>query len=138
MQKLLTQYYGGSINKFEFVNYAPDKIVQTFHNQNDHLVKNHLDEFQSFIDYNNTSKHDSKDDLNEYVRQQMEFEEIMQVNSDYFSAPNSTRVQHNEKYMAALEREEILASTKLDEQRAAQYVRMRERELLGLEKAVVR
>jgi hypothetical protein len=49
----------------------------------------------------------------------MEFEEIMQVNSDYFSASTSTRVQHSDKYNAAIEREEILTSTKLDEQRAS-------------------
>ena len=62
----------------------------------------------------------------------------MQVNSDYFSASNSTRVQHSDKYNAALEREEILTSSKLDEQRASQYVRQRERELLGLDNAVSR
>lgn len=68
----------------------------------------------------------------------MEFEEIMTINSDYFSAGTSTRVQHSEKYMQALEREELLSSSKLDEQRAAQYVRHRERELLGLDRAVSR
>ena len=68
----------------------------------------------------------------------MEFEEIMQINNDYFSAGSSTRVQHNEKYMQALEREEILSHSKVDEQRAAQYVRHRERELLGLDQAVAR
>ena len=61
--------------------------------------------------------------MNEYVRNQMEFEDIMSVNSDYFDANSSLNVQHNEDYNSALEREEILCSTKLDEQRAAQYVR---------------
>jgi hypothetical protein len=32
------------------------------------LGKDHLDEFQSFIDYDKTSK-SRRDDLNEYVRQ---------------------------------------------------------------------
>ena len=57
--------------------------------------------------------------MNDYVKSQMEFEEIMTINSDYFSAGTSTRVQHSEKYMQALEREELLSASKLDEQRAA-------------------
>lgn len=59
--------------------------------------------------------------MNEYVRSQMEFEEIMNVDSDYFSATSSKL--NSDKYNSSLEMEEILSSTKLDEQRASQYVR---------------
>jgi hypothetical protein len=75
--------------------------------------------------------------MNEYVKNQLEFDEIMTVSSDYFTA-GSSRVQHSEKYQQALEREEILSHTKLDNQRAAQYVRARERELMGLDRTVSR
>jgi hypothetical protein len=51
----------------------------------------------------------------------MEFEEIMNVDSDYFSATSSKL--NSDKYNSSLEMEEILSSTKLDEQRASQYVR---------------
>jgi hypothetical protein len=68
LKKLLTQYYGGSIKKMEFVNYNPDKLVLKFHQLGEAMVgKDHLDEFQSFIKYDQTKN--SKDwDINDYVR----------------------------------------------------------------------
>lgn len=46
----------------------------------------------------------------------MEFDELMSVSSNYFGGMS-------EKYINKLEAEEILETDKLDEQRAAQYVR---------------
>ena len=47
-------------------------------------------------------------DMGEYIRNQLEFDEIMSMSSDYFSGGTS-RVQHNEKYLQAIEKEEILS-----------------------------
>jgi len=92
MKKLLTKYYGGEINKIEYINWDPKRIVSNFHSVSGNLGKDHLDEFQSFIQYDMGTQRNNRDDVNEYVRSQMDFEEIMTINSDYFSAPNSTRV----------------------------------------------
>ena len=51
MKRLLTEYYGGSINKVEFINYHPDSIVASFHSPSGNIGKDHLNEFQQFIDY---------------------------------------------------------------------------------------
>lgn len=51
MKRLLTEYYGGSINKVEFINYHPETIVQSFHSPSGSIGKDHLNEFQQFIDY---------------------------------------------------------------------------------------
>mmetsp|Transcript_19360 Transcript_19360/g.29680 ORF Transcript_19360/g.29680 Transcript_19360/m.29680 type:complete len:158 (-) Transcript_19360:576-1049(-) len=80
---------------------------------------------------------DTFTEYNEYVKNQLDFEEIMTMNTDYFGGGTS-RVQHNEKYMKAVEREDLLSQTKLDEQRALQYLKARERDLLGLDKQVAR
>lgn len=136
MERLLAKYYGGSMQKVEFINYDAERIVRSFHSPTGHLGKDHLSEFQQFIDYGQ-SKDQTKEkkkrsddslldsllssespDMNEYVKNQLEFDEIMTVSSDYFSA-GSSPVQHNEKYQQVLEREEILSQNKLDSQRAA-------------------
>ena len=44
------------------------------------------------------------------------------MNTEYFSG-GTQRVQHSEKYIQAIEEEEIFNQNKLDEQRAAQYIR---------------
>jgi hypothetical protein len=46
----------------------------------------------------------------------MEFDELMSVSSNYFGGIS-------EKYLEKLEYEEMVETDKLDEQRAAQYVR---------------
>jgi len=61
----------------------------------------------------------------------------MSMNADYF-AGGTSRVQHNEKYIQAVEKEELLSQVRMDEQRAMQYLRARERDLLGLDKQVSR
>ena len=63
----------------------------------------------------------------------MEFEEIMQVSGGEFFSEKAER-----EYMDKLEREELLSQNKLDEQRAAQYVRARERLIRGLDREVSR
>jgi len=67
----------------------------------------------------------------------MEFDEILSNASSYFSA-SAQRVQDNDKYMQVLEHEEMMQLGQLNEQKAAQYVRQREREMLGLDKIVAR
>ena len=51
MKRLLTEYYGGAIEGVEFINYDPEKIAQRFHAPSGPLGKDHLNEFQQFIDY---------------------------------------------------------------------------------------
>lgn len=63
----------------------------------------------------------------------MEFDEIMQVGGAELFSEKAER-----EYSDKLEREELLSQTKLDEQRAAQYVRARERYHLGLDREVGR
>ena len=74
----------------------------------------------------NESSHDY-DEMSEYIRNQNDFESILSLSSDYFSGGSTARVQHNEKYMQALEREELLAHQNLDQERALQAIRNRER-----------
>lgn len=45
MKKLLTKYYGGNIDKIEYINYSVGKIVDSFHSVSGTLGKDHLDEF---------------------------------------------------------------------------------------------
>ena len=71
--------------------------------------------------------------MNEYIRSQMDFDEIMQISSNEFFSEKAER-----EYTDKLEREELLSQTKLDEQKAAQYVRARERQILGLDREVSR
>ena len=56
------------------------------------------------------------------------------MSNDYFKG-GSNNVMENDKYMHALEMEDV---SHMDDQRAAQYVRERERELMGLDKPVYR
>lgn len=63
----------------------------------------------------------------------MEFDEIMQVGGAELFSEKAER-----EYSDKLEREELLSQTKLDEQRAAQYVKARERYILGLDREVGR
>ena len=44
----------------------------------------------------------------------MELEDVMSMTSEYFSG-GTQRVQHQEKYLQAIEKEEILNQNKLDE-----------------------
>lgn len=59
------------------------------------------------------------------------------MSSDHFSA-GSSKDKDNDKFQEALEREENASRAQLDSQRAAQYVRARERELRGLDRPVAR
>jgi hypothetical protein len=45
LKKLLTKYYGGGINKLEYINYHVGKIVDSFHSVSGTVGKDHLDEF---------------------------------------------------------------------------------------------
>lgn len=67
LKKLLTKYYGGKINKIEYINYHVGVIVDSFHSISGTVGKDHLDEFQSFIQYEKT-QNTNKQDVNEYVR----------------------------------------------------------------------
>jgi len=51
MKRLLTEYYEGSIKRLEFINFNVDLILNSFHSPSGQLGKDHLDEFQQFIDY---------------------------------------------------------------------------------------
>lgn len=51
MEKLLVKYFGGSIQRVEFINYDAERIVRSFHSPSGSLGKDHLNEFQQFIDY---------------------------------------------------------------------------------------
>lgn len=74
--------------------------------------------------------------MNEYVKNQIEFDEILQQNFDFFKGGKNK--YNDDEYMQALELEEINSLGKLSEQKAAQYVRQKERELMGLDKTVSR
>ena len=67
------------------------------------------------------------DEMSEYIRNQNDFEQILSLNSDYFSGGSTARVQHNEKYMQALEREELVSHQSLDRERALEAIKERER-----------
>lgn len=56
MERLLVKYYGGAMQKVEFINYDAERIVRSFHSPSGHLGKDHLNEFQQFIDYNQSKE----------------------------------------------------------------------------------
>lgn len=57
MKRLLTKYYGGSINKVQFVNYSPEAIIQTFAQRAaGGIGKDHLDEFSNFIKFQGSER----------------------------------------------------------------------------------
>ena len=45
MAKLLKEYYGGSMQRVEFINYDTERIVSNFHSPSGSLAKDHLNEF---------------------------------------------------------------------------------------------
>lgn len=139
MQRLLVKYFSGKIDKFEFINFNKERIASYFHDNEGDLGQDHLDDFNVAIHKykdGSGSLFPNQEEMNDYIKNQIEFEEIISHNSDYFNT--TKRVQHDEKYIQALELEDLMSQTKLDEQRAASYIRQRERELLGLDKQVNR
>ena len=89
MQSLIEKYYGGRVQRLEFINWDPDRIVRQFHSPAGELSQDHLNEFQQIIDYGG-KRHNSEDqgslDMNEYIRNQLEFDDILNNASNYFSA----------------------------------------------------
>ena len=47
----LQKQYSGKIKTLQFINYDPERIVRSFHSPQGELGQDHLNEFQSFIDY---------------------------------------------------------------------------------------
>jgi hypothetical protein len=117
VRRLLAQYYGGEVGKLQYINYDPASLVRPFFRAPGGIRTDHIDEFQQFIDYGATGKKEGSSgprtpaaDLNEYIRSQMEFDEIMQVSSNEFFSEKAER-----EYTDKLEREELLSQSKLDE-----------------------
>jgi hypothetical protein len=51
LKRLLEEYYEGKVTKLEFINYNPERIVQSFHAPNGKLSQDYLNEFNNFIQY---------------------------------------------------------------------------------------
>lgn len=88
MQRLLVKYFGGKIENFEFINFNKNKIASYFHDNEGRLNADHLDDFDSTIKkYKNKSEgiFPDQEEMNDYIKNQIEFEEIISQNSDYFN-----------------------------------------------------
>jgi hypothetical protein len=92
MQALIEKYYGGKVKRLEFINWDADKVVRQFHSPAGELSQDHLNEFQQIIDYGGKRQNKSLStdqatvDMNEYIRNQLEFDDILNNASSYFSA----------------------------------------------------
>jgi hypothetical protein len=117
LTKLLQKYFSARI-KLSFINYNVRQKCQRILS-NEALSADHLDEFESLIQYGQGGSAASTDsEASAYMKSALEFDNIIQSDfKDYFAA--GQRVQDNDKYVQALEYEYIHDNPNVSEQRAS-------------------
>ena len=83
VSRLLEDYYQGKVEKFLYLNYDPNYIVDTFRKRKTQVAMDELKTLETYATDNKNNKLDDFQRMEEFTKQLTEVERMQQVQKDY-------------------------------------------------------